>query len=501
VSKSRREWAYYDERTEKWVDQCVSREELAALHAEGLINDFTQVFNARTAGPSAPGMGFHGVMYSQLAQAIDVTFDPDPELFLTSRQGKLTTVLSGPNNGGKTFLLKHIYSFVGQEGYLAACNRFSHVDVLTSRDRQQNENVDRYRSFIFNFESSRMNTEDNDLKLDQILTGLRDGPRRRLFDTASRLLGNSFDMVHTDPENSFSPFTVTMDGDNLRYGSSGTRLLLTLLGTLLDERFSTLLLDEPEIGLSPRIQTRLAQFLYDADERTAFCPHLKQLYVATHSHIFLDRKTYSNNFVVRKDGKQITVCPIGSISDLHQLQFNMLGNELESLFLPAGIAIVEGESDATFLNKVLELHFPDVRIAVVSACGEGEVSKKLNFFKEAFGDVASSIYRNRLFVVFDEQISTRLGKIATQGVLAENTTVLSRNGIEHYYPMQLLTIAFRCDASDVGSIDLESDPICHNGLRVSKKDLAKFVADRLTEDHALDEEINAFVARVASVCR
>lgn len=44
-----------------------------------------------------------------------------------------------------------------------------------------------------------------------------------------------------------------MDGENLRYGSSGTRLLLTLLGILLDERFTTVLIDEPELGLSVRI--------------------------------------------------------------------------------------------------------------------------------------------------------------------------------------------------------------------------------------------------------
>ena len=64
-------------------------------------------------------------------------------------------------------------------------------------------------------------------------------------------------MVATDPDNRVSPFTVSMDGENLRYGSSGTRLLLTLLGILLDERFSTILLDEPEIGLSPRTEIRV----------------------------------------------------------------------------------------------------------------------------------------------------------------------------------------------------------------------------------------------------
>jgi hypothetical protein len=500
MSKHRKEWTYYDERAELWVEPYVSREDLDALYSEGTINDHTEIINVRTAPRGGPGMGLHGIAYSMLGRSIDVTFDPDPEAFVDSRRDRLTTVLSGPNNGGKTFLLKHIYSLIGHDGYLVACNRFSHVDVLHSRERQETEHLVRYRDYIFNFESSRTNTEDNDLKLDQILTGLKDNQRRKLFDAGRRLLGNSFDMVHTDPENSFSPFIVTMDGENLRYGSSGTRLLLTLLGTLLDERFTTLLLDEPEIGLSPRIQTRLTQFLYDASERNSFCPHLKHLYVATHSHIFLDRSTYSNNFVVTKVDKEIAVRQIGSVSDLHQLQFNLLGNELESLFLPSGIVIVEGESDVTFLNKVLELHLPDVRVAMVCAHGEGEVCKKLNFFKEAFGDVASSLYHGRLFVVFDKQISTSLSKIASQGVLSANTIVLSQNGIEHYYPKSLLASAFRCDVAETSNIDIERDPIVHNGLRYSKKDLAKLIAEMLTKADALDPEIEAFVGKLRIAC-
>ena len=499
MPNQRKEWTYYDETTNKWVEPYVSREELAALHRSGKIGDYTEVVNVRTARPQGPGMGVSGVMYSQLS-SVDVMFDPDPEAFLAARTGKQTTVLSGPNNGGKTFFLKHIYSFVGHDGYLVGCNRFSHVDLLNSRERREAEHVERYRSFVRNFEAARTNTEDNDLKLDQILTDLKDRQRDKLFEAAHRLLGNTFEMMPTDPENRFSPFTVSMDGENLRYGSSGTRLLLTLLGTILDERFSIILLDEPEIGLSPRIQTRLARFLYDAVERADFCPHLKQLYVATHSHIFLDRNAYSNNFVVTKDGNQIKVRPIGSISDLHQLQFNMLGNELESLFLPAAIVIVEGESDVAFLNKVLELHLPGVRVAMVCAHGEGEVRSKLNFFKEAFGDVASSLYRSRLFVVFDMRISTNLGKIASQGVLPENVVTLSRNGIEYYYPPPLVAAAFRCSTTELGNIPLGCEPVEYNGHRYSKNELARVIAGGLTTSHGLDREVQALVDKLREAC-
>ena len=77
-----------------------------------------------------------------------------------------------------------------------------------------------------------------------------------------------------------------------------------------------------------------------------FCPHLKSLFIATHSHIFLDRSAYENNFVVTKRDKLISARQLNTASDLHEVQFNMLGNDLELLYLPAAIVLVEGEPGA-----------------------------------------------------------------------------------------------------------------------------------------------------------
>jgi hypothetical protein len=483
-----------------WTDRQFTRDELAELFAAGTINDYTTVGNVRIAKVQ-PNREIHGLTYSHLRQTIDIDTEPDPEEFLAERKGKLATVLSGPNNGGKTFFLKHLYSFSGDRCYLLACNRFSHVDTLTSRQHDEHEHASRYRAFLVNFESSRMNTEDNDLKLDQILTGLKDSARVKLFEAAEELLGNVFDMVHTDPENCFSPFQVMMDGQNLRYGSSGTRLLLTLLGTLLDERFTTMLLDEPEIGLSPRIQARLARFLYDGNKRAEFCPHLKELYIATHSHIFLDRSAYSNNFVVTKKDKVISARQVQAASDLHELQFNMLGNDLELLYLPAAIVLVEGETDALYLGKVVSWLIPGRKVAIVRAQGEGEVLKKINYFKESFGDLATSPYHGRLFVLYDKKITTSVKRIENAGVRPGNIIVLSMNGIEHYYPPAIVADAFHCTEAEVSEITLEDDCIDFNGHRYTNTQLAKFVVERLSPSHPVAPEIRGFIDQIYAVCQ
>jgi AAA15 family ATPase/GTPase len=498
MTTQKKEWTYYDEQVGDWVRPFRTLEELDALYASDAIQDHTMCVSERMARRGGPG-GSPGIPYSMIAR-FEVEFSPAVEEFHASRSGKPVTVVSGPNNGGKTLLLKHLFSLVGHGGYLVGCNRFSHVDVLNSRQREQHEYRRYYENFMQNFERSHQNTEDNELKLDQVLTGLKDRQRSKLFTTAEGLIGNKFVMERTDPENEFSPFHVLMDGENLRYGSSGTRLFLTILGILLDERFSTLLIDEPEIGLSPRLQSRLAGFLYDTAERAAFCPHLKQLFIATHSHIFLDRSAYANNFVVTKKDKLISARQLQTASDLHELQFNMLGNDLELLYLPAAIVIVEGETDALFGGKAVGFHVPRRKVAFVRAHGEGEVLKKINYFKESFGDLATSPYRDRLFVLYDKQISTSLTRIENAGVRRDNVVVLSKNGIEHYYPSALVAEAFHCAEADVPSISLGRDPVDHNGHRYSKNDLAKFVVERLTAAHPIHAEINAFLEKLRAAC-
>lgn len=487
------EWYYGDEKSGQWKGP-ITLAQLDELYSLGTIEDHTRVVNAQML--RYEGSMAHGHFYSNLAR-INVLFSPEPEAFVENRQHNATTVLSGPNNCGKTLFLKHIYSAIGQGAYLIGCNRFSHVDVLNTREMDKHHHRTYYDNFVNEFYSSRQNTENNHLNLQEIITGLKDGARKKLFAVAENLLGNTFALQRTDPENTFSPFYVDVDGENLRYASTGTRLLLTLLGTMLDDRFSVLLIDEPEIGLSPRIQSALATFLYDQRRRQEFSPHLDRVFVATHSHLMLDRDVISNNFVVNKNAADIDVSQLSSPAGFHQLQFNLLGNDLEALFLPSSIVLVEGESDASYLKKLVQLRIPNKRITIVRAGGDGEIQSKINFVREAFGDITTSPYGGRFFAVLDATHSIKISRLHGQGLAEENVVVWSRNGIEYYYPKILVAEAFHCDESDVVGLDFSTDPIKHNGFRYSKKQLAEFVCDRISPHHELPDELVDLLDRIA----
>jgi predicted ATPase len=427
-------------------------------------------------------------------------FQPEVEELLASRAKDFATVFCGPNNCGKTLLLKQIFSLSGEDGYLVSCNRFSQVDIINTRQQEAAQYRNYYNNFVQNWHTSRQNTEDSEFKLEQAITGLSNPQREHLFAICKNILGNSLSLKKTQPDNDFSPFYVDMDGQNLRYGSTGTRLLLTLIGILLNEKFRTLLIDEPEIGLSPNSQSAVAALIFDPESRKRYWPHLQQIYIATHSHLFLDRRVISNNYIVRKTADTIRVNPVRSMSDFHELQFKLLGNEFESVFLPSAIVIVEGESDVTFLARLAGLHIPNKKIAVVRAGGDGEVLDKLNVLRETFGDISASPYRDRLFVVLDQRHSLRVSRIKGLGVPAANITVWSKNGIEHQYPTQLVSEAFRCSPEDLTRINLEVDPIEFNDIRKTKKELAQIVGEGLAISHALGTEMDDLLRRLRAAC-
>ena len=179
----------------------------------------------------------------------------------------------------------------------------------------------------------------------------------------------------------------------------------------------------------------------------------------------------------------------------------MLGNTLESIFLPSSIIIVEGDSDVVFITKVMQLHIPDRKVAIVRAGGDGEVQNKLNVLREAFGDLATSPFRDRLFVVLDKKHSLNKARIENMGVPSGNITVWSKNGIEYVYPQDLVAVAFSCDVGGINKIDLERDPIEFNGIRKSKKELARFVTDRMTATHSMHLDLQELVAQVRKVCQ
>lgn len=441
------------------------------------------------------GFGYEQVRYASIPR-FSVEFQPDIDAFIASRAQAATTILSGPNNSGKSLLLKHIFTQLGHKSCLLTCNRFSQIDVINTRASDPDERKRLFENLTQHQGQGLYHEDFNSRQLDQVISSLNDEKQDKLFEIAGQLLGAKVSLQKTEKNNRMSPWYVDIDGQSLKYASSGTRLLFILLGNLLDEYHSTVLIDEPEIGLSPRIQGALARALYDSKVRVEYFPHLKQVFVVTHSHLFLDREVLSNNYIVEKDGDTVTSHPVRSTAELHELQFGMLGNDLEHLYMPAALVVVEGPCDTTFMARLFSLHISNRRVSIVVARGDGGAEGKVQTLSEGFGNLHTSPYQPRLFVVFDAKYDAKKSSLIRQGVLNDNVQVWTKNGIEWYYPTRHVAAAFKCSEADLADVDLGHERITVNAITLSKMDLARFVVPRVTAGDNLHPELTTFLAKV-----
>jgi predicted ATP-dependent endonuclease of OLD family len=132
---------------------------------------------------------------------------------------------------------------------------------------------------------------------------------------------------------------------------TGARSLLMIIMALIHPDYTTVLIDEPELFLEPRLQKALRDlFMQKATE--------KRIVAATHSHLFLNRAEdqYNHNFYFDDATDTMTILKVTTTkTDLRDLTFKLLGASFSDLMLPENYLVVEGGSDYIFLSKVAQL--------------------------------------------------------------------------------------------------------------------------------------------------
>ena len=392
-----------------------------------------------------------------------LNFSPDLASFTSSRIDSNYTTLSGNNNSGKSVILKNMKSLLGRRAYMAGPQRFYHIYELATQRWNPNDYDNWENQFRQQFDQEEFNHEVNYIDLGRVIGSLNDIKRKILFDLCGSLIGNNFSLQKRDANNELSPRYIDMDGQNLSVGSTGTRLLMTLLGLCMDDQFEVMLIDEPEFGLSPKVQAELSSFFSDETRREKYFPHLRSIFVSTHSHIFLDRSNISNNFTVSKNSSSVSLNQICSMSGLHELQFNMLGNSLEALFLPSAFIICEGKTDKPFIERIIELRHPGRRVLVLES--QGDVKRMFRNLSQTLGDIYQSPFRDRTFVVlYSVHTAGTRSDLISMGAIPDNVVVWDNNGIEYVYPPQLVSSIFKCGDGELDRLNITADEISLNGI-------------------------------------
>lgn len=403
-------------------------------------------------------------------------------------------VFVGPNNCGKSFILKTLAQQIGQGASYLGPARYQNFNLIGSFTPSKSRKQERFQQFIQFWRQTTQNMDNSPLNLQQAIAELTDVQRDTLQEIIKLLLGSKMDILHTVENNSMSQKYITVGDHNLSYSSSGFRLITTLITCLLDDEYDTFLIDEPELGISPEAQGVLADFLFDRQHRAKYFSHVKTLIFATHSTIFLDRRTFTNNYTVSKSGDEISITPVATQADFNRIHFFLLGNRFETLYLPSVIVLVEGKSDHAFIQKVLAVRRPQDQFSVINTNSDSRIKEVLNIAKNLLTDIQRSPYKERIIAVIDSVHGAGLKQtLVDMGLPADNVVVWTSNGIEFLYPPTVLDAIYGVG----GELKIDADIVSRNGISYSKAVLAEMVASKTTPTTVMHPEFESkFLALV-----
>lgn len=396
------------------------------------------------------------------------------------------SILCGRNNSGKSFILRKLLTELGENATYLGPQRYQNFNILSPYGPQDNRKKNKYRQLMQHFSNDNQNLDNSPFNLQQAIAELSDERRAKLFEVMGNMLDTELSVKHTITNNSMSQMYIDVDGYNLSYTSSGVRLIASLVTSLLDTDYKHFLIDEPELGISPEVQTLFAEWLLNKENREKYIDHIETIVLATHSPIFLDRIEISNNFWIEKTGTKISIEALTSIGDLNRLQFRLLGNRFETLFLPSAIIIVEGKTDLAYVRRLVSLRNEQCTVSVIPGNSDSRIRDILANIKQMFGDIRRSPYADRIFVVLDSVHGHDFpAKIEKDGIPSDHIVVWDRNGIEYLYPERLLREKFGA----FEKMQIEDDRVIANSLEFSKNELSNFVVDRLSVDDILPLEL------------
>lgn len=386
-------------------------------------------------------------------------------------------VLVGRNNCGKSWLLKTLTQSWGQSASYLGPARYQNFNLLGYYTPNRNRLSDRWRQFNQHWSNQHENLDNSPVNLQQAIAELSDPQRESLVEIIRVLLGVALEIRSTVPDNSMSQKYISVGGHNISYTSSGFRLIATLVTSLLATDYDTFLIDEPELGISPEAQGQLADFLFDREHRRRYFSHIKTLVFATHSTVFLDRKRLQSNYTVTKTGDEVKLTRVETQAEFNRVHFFLLGNRFETLYLPSIIVLVEGKTDDKFVSKALALRYPNLQVSVIPANSDDRIKEVLAVAKGLFTDLQRSPYRDRIFVLLDAVHSASLpDQLVRMGLPTENIVKWPKNGIEHYYPPEIVDAIYGAGAE----LDIEGDRITRNSITYTKNELAEKVLLQMT---------------------
>lgn len=258
---------------------------------------------------------------------------------------------------------------------------------------------------------------------------------------------------------------------------SGLRSLLPVLAAVTNDSLDVVLIDEPELGLEPRLQKALRDLLVETAAKK------RAVIVATHSHLLVNRQLIESTQVVTRTDDQTVVETLGTPEQLFGVTFDLLGSSTEDLFFPKNYLIVEGASDQVIAQRVLDLLGESAAaIKVLAAQGIDEVREREISVVRALVPlvVNDSPYAGRVVALIDAPADPTAANIERlRQDLGDRLYRLDAPSVEAYIPADIYERAGRSKEGDLAALhSLAGNP---GARREMKRAISDAVAAVLTE--------------------
>lgn len=414
-------------------------------------------------------------------------------------------IFFGQNNCGKTSILYSINSTFGNVADYISPRRFDLSNqVVVSHEYETEMTQQQNRRKNYNKNMCELAAPD---PIREIFT-LDDNERKYLIKWHNIYFGE-LKIEKLKPNNFYSPPNITIDGLLPSQQGTGSRAILPVLIKLLNPKIQILCIDEPELSLEPKTQKRVLELIKKVAEGEDGLPK-KKIIIATHSHIFIDKDDYKNNFKVVKENDEVKFEAIADSVELQNYVFSLLGNDPSDLFFPSNIIIVEGKSDEIFLKRICEL--------LISS---GQVEKKKVAFHFCGGydkaEIAVEsviqmlktqgympIYKKRVCGIFDKPAQNKK-LIDDIRAFVEDTEqnrfiLLDKEAIEFFYPLAAIRKTIENETITKKQVDKELKKFLQqyksNGIgkffsfnEINKVDLATRIALNIDNLNDIDVRI------------
>ena len=290
----------------------------------------------------------------------------------------------------------------------------------------------------------------------------------------------------------------------LQHSGGGNQEFLILMRYLTEGDF-IFGVEEPELHLHPELARRVFGIFKKISKEN-------QIFLSTHSTIFVDQAELANTWIVNKRGKETSFNRIKSDEDLRKILFE-LGVRPSDIFFFNGIIFVEGPSDRdvyTTLADKIDINFRGMQVSIIPTYGKSSGKYHLRVWVDTAKN-ANIPY----FMVLDKGAETDAKDLVADGTLIpdQNLFILKRGSLEAYYPLDKFFSAFEKeyaieltedDKKAIESRDSKKIEEILRNKRVNSDGWKVLIGRRVSQDMntaEIDDEIKRILERLRTELR